>query len=109
MVPRLMARFANDGTAYIARTVTPNPDPLLPGTTTETVVEFNAVVRGVSSTIQTADPNLEALDLQAICAAIEYIPVVGQWVEINGSARLIVRVDAIVAAGLPAAYRFFLR
>lgn len=107
--PRLLERFGNGGVKSVLRVITPNIDPLLKPTTVETKVEFNASVRGVSSAFVGSDPNLVSTDLQAICAAIDFTPVTGGQVEVNGDVRLIVRVDAIPAAGLPAAYRFFLR
>lgn len=109
IAPRLLARFGNGGVAAVARVLTPGLTPLDPPTVTATAVAFNCSVRGISANILTADPNLVASDLQAICAAIDHTPTVGEQVEINGSARAIVRVDAIPAAGDPAAYRFFLR
>ena len=109
VAPRLMARFANGGTWVMVRTVTPNPDPLLPPTVVQAKTEFNAVARGVSANMLTADPNLVVSDLQVICAAIDFIPVVGQSVEINSKAMAILRVEPIPAAGDPAAYRFYVR
>ena len=109
IAPRLLERFANGGTVAVARSTTPGAGPLDPPVVSETSSPFNASVRGVSASILTADANLVATDLQAICAAIDYVPAVGGMVEINGSVRAIVRVDAIPAAGDPAAYRFFLR
>ena len=107
--PRLLARFANGGTATVVRTVTPNPDPLQPGTVTESVVEFNAVAMGVSAQMLAADPNMLATDLRVICAAVDFVPEVGKMVQINGKSRAIIRVDAIIASGPPAAYRFYVR
>lgn len=109
VAPRLLAKFGNGGVESVVRVLTPNPDPLLPPTETSTATEFNAVARGVSSSILGTDPNLVATDLQVICAAVDYVPKVGEHVEINGSVRATVRVDAIPAAGDPAVYRFFVR
>ncbi|MGL5735601.1 MAG: hypothetical protein ACRCYS_12110 [Beijerinckiaceae bacterium] len=109
VAPRLLARFANGGVQSQTVTVTPNVDPLLPPGEVTVAASFNAAVSGVSGNILTSDPNLVATDLQAICAAVDYVPIVGGRVTVNGAVRLIVRVDAIPAAGEPAAYRFFLR
>ena len=67
------------------------------------------MARGISSNILTADPNLVATDVQIIVAAIDYVPAVADHVELNGSVRAVVRVDAIPAGGDPAIYRFFVR
>lgn len=109
IAPRLLARFENGGVESQTVTVTPNVDPLLPPGEVTVAAPFNAAVRGVSGQFLSADPNLVATDLQAICAAIDYVPEIGARVAINGDARLIVRVDAIPSAGEPAAYRFFMR
>ena len=109
IAPRLLARFENGGVESQTVTVTPNVDPLLPSSESVVSAPFNAVVRGVSGKFIADDPNLVASDLQAICAAVDYVPVNGARVLVNDVARLIVRVDAIPAAGDPAAYRFFLR
>lgn len=109
VAPRLLERFGNGGVKTIIRVLTDNVDPLLPPTSTTTETDVNAVVRGVSANILTADPNLVATDLQVIVAAISYIPDVGDHVKINGQTRAVVRVDAIPAAGDPAVYRFFMR
>jgi len=109
VAPRLLARFENGGVQSQTVTVTPNVDPLLPPSEVTVAASFNAAVSGVSGNILTGDPNLVATDLQAICAAIDYVPVSGARVSVNGAVRLVVRVDAIPAAGDPAAYRFFLR
>lgn len=109
IAPRLLARFENGGVQSQTVTITPNVDPLLPPGEITVAAPFNAAVRGVSGSILTSDPNIVATDLQAVCAAIDYVPVVGGRVSVNGAVRLVVRVDAIPAAGEPAAYRFFLR
>lgn len=109
VAPRLLARFANGGVDAVVTAVAPGATPIDPPTITSSSVSFNCSVSGVSANILTADPNLVASDLQAVCAAIDYTPVVGGKVEINGSTRAIVRVEPIPAAGIPAAYRFFLR
>lgn len=109
VAPRLLAKFGNGGVETVITVTTQNPDPLLPPTTESTSVEVNAVARGVSSNILTADSNLVATDVQVIVAAINYVPQVGDFVAINGYDRAVVRVDAIPAAGDPAIYRFFLR
>jgi hypothetical protein len=109
IAPRLLARFENGGVQSQTVTVTPNVDPLLPPSEVTVTAPFNAAVSGVSGSILTGDPNLVATDNQAICAAIDYVPVSGARVSVNGAVRLIVRVDAIPAAGEPAAYRFFMR
>lgn len=109
IAPRLLARFENGGVLSETVTVTPNVDPLLPPSETVVSATFNAAVRGVSGQFVADDPNLVATDLQAICAAVDYVPAVGARVTVNDVSRLVVRVDAIPAAGEPAAYRFFLR
>ena len=110
VAPRLLARFSNDGVSSVARVVIPNADPLLAPTVGEAEpIKFNAVARGVSAQMIAADPNLVASDLQVICAAVDYVPIVGAMVQINSISRSIIRVDAIPAAGSPAAYRFFVR
>lgn len=109
IAPRLLARFSNDGVQAIANVYLPGAGPLDPPSSSPTATPFNCSVRGVSSSILTADPNLVASDLQAICAAIDFQPIVGGQIEINGSVRAVVRFDAIPAAGDPAAYLFFLR
>jgi len=109
VAPRLLAKFGNGGVATVIRVLTPNPDPLLPPTEDATAIDVNAVARGVSTSILTADANLVATDVQIIVAAINYDPAVGDIVELNGAERAVVRVDAIPAAGDPAIYRFFVR
>lgn len=109
VAPRLLARFENGGVFSQTVTVTPNADPLLPPSESVVSAPFNAAVRGVSGQFVTADPNLVSTDLQAICAAVDYVPAVGARVTVNSVSRLVVRVDEIPAAGEPAAYRFFLR
>lgn len=109
VAPRLLEKFGNGGVMSVIRVVDNDPDPLLPPDETVTRIEFNAVARGVSENILNGDPNLVSTDLQVICAAIDYVPSVGERVEINGQDKLTVRVDAIPAAGDPAIYRFFLR
>lgn len=109
IAPRLLDKFGNGGVRTVLRVLTPNADPLLPPSEVLMATEVSAVARGVSSSILTADANLVATDLQVIVAAIDYAPDVGAIVEINGSNRAVVRVDAIPAAGDPAIYRFFLR
>ena len=109
IAPRLLARFENGGVESQSVTVTPDIDPLLPSSEAVVSSPFSAAVRGVSGKFIADDPNLVATDLQAICAAVDYVPVNGARVAVNGVSRLVVRVDAIPAAGEPAAYRFFLR
>lgn len=109
VAPRLLAKFGNGGVKTVIRVLTPNVDPLLPPSEVATATPVNAVARGVSSSILTADANLVSTDVQIIVAAIDYIPTVGAHIELNGDTRAIVRVDAIPAAGDPAVYRFFVR
>ena len=109
IAPRLMAQFANGGTETEVRVMTPDPDPLKPPTVSVTGAAFNAYAKGVSAQMVAADPNLQATDLMVVVAALDYIPVVSKMVEINGSARAIIRVDAIPAAGDPAIYKFYVR
>lgn len=109
IAPRLMAQFANGGTETEVRVVTPDPDPLKPPTVTVTGAAFNAYAKGVSSQMVAADPNLQATDLRVICAAIDFTPVVGGMVEINGKSRGIQRVEPIPASGDPAIYKFYVR
>lgn len=107
---RLVTRFDQEGTEAVLRVVTPNPDPLLPPVITESVAPFRAVVRGVSAQLAAASPDLELTDLQVITDAVNgYVPETTQHVLINGTARGIIRVDAIPAAGDPVAYRFYVR
>lgn len=107
--PRLMAKFANGGTKTEVRTVTPNSDPLMPPTVTTSSTEFNAYVKGVSSQMVAADPNLQASDLLVLVAAIDFIPQVSRMVDINNKTCAIIRVDPIPAAGDPAIYKFYVR
>lgn len=109
VAPRLLAKFGNGGVGAVVRVVMPSTDPLAPPITDSQIVEFNAVARGVSAEMIASDPNLVGTDLQVICAAIDYIPVVGGMVSINGAPKLVLRVDPIPASGDPAAYRFYLR
>ena len=107
--PSLLARFTNGGVSAKVRTVVPAPDPLSQPTVFTDSVSFNAVAFGVSAKMVEADPNLQATDLRVICAAVDYVPVVGNVVNINGQDRRIIRVDAIVASGPAAAYKFYVR
>lgn len=109
VAPRLMAKFANGGTKTEVRTVTPNPDPLLPSTVVTTSTPFNAYVKGVSAQMVAADPNLQASDLLVLVAAVDFIPQVSKMVQINNKTCTIIRVDAIPAAGDPAIYKFYVR
>ena len=109
IAPRLLDKFNNGGVATVIRVLTPNADPLLPPASDTTTAEVNAVARGISSNILTADPNLVATDVQIIVAAIDYVPTVAAHIELNGARRAIVRIDSIPAAGDPAIYRFFVR
>lgn len=107
---RLVNRFDQEGTQVIVRVVTPNPDPTLPPTVDETINPIPAVARGVTGSIVTADPNIQATDIQLIVdTQTGWVPMTGEWIELNGVTRAIVRVDAIPAAGDPVAYRFFVR
>lgn len=107
--PRLLAKFANGGTEVVVRSLTPNPDPLMPPVASESRSAFNAYAKGVSAQMVAADPNLVATDLMLICAAVDYQPAVDGVVAVNGASRRIMRVDAIPAAGDPAIYKFYVR
>lgn len=109
VAPRLLQRFANGGTSHKVRTMTPNPDPLLPPTFTDSDTAFNAVAVGVTEQMIQSVPNLQSGDLQVICAAVDFVPEVGKYVEINSKSMLIVAVRAIIASGLPSAYKFYVR
>ena len=106
---RLLKRFNNGGATHVAISVSAPVDPLAAPVLTPTYTDIPAVVRGVSASMVTADPNLVISDLQVIVAALDYIPVVGAVVGINSMDKRILRVDAIPAAGLPAVYKFFVR
>lgn len=107
---RLVNRFDQEGTQVVIRIVTPNPDPTMPPTVDETINPIPAVARGVKGSIVTADPNIQATDIQLIVdTQTGWVPMTGEWIELNGVTRAIVRVDAIPAAGDPVAYRFFVR
>lgn len=107
--PRLLAKFNNGGVSVVLRTITPNADPLKQPTVSETSAPVNAVARGVAGQYAANDPNLIASDIIIIVAAIDFVPEVDGMVSVNGEDRRIVRVDPIPAAGMPAAYRFFVR
>lgn len=107
--PRLLAKFSNGGVSREIRTVTPNVDLLLPPLVTEGSVAFNAHVKGVTSEMLKADPNLIASDLAIICAAIDYQPEVDAMVNVNGQAVRVLKVSPIPASGDPAAYWFWVR
>ena len=109
VAPRLCERFDNGGVDGETVTVTPDIDPLLPPGEVVVSAPFPAAVGGIEGQFLQSDPNLVVSDLQARCAAIDYTPAIGGRVSVNGVSKLIVRVDPIPAAGLPAAYRFFLR
>lgn len=107
---RLVNRFDQEGTQVVLTVVVPNPDPLEPPATIETYQDIPAVARGVSGNIVTADPNVQATDIQVIVdTQTGYVPATGEQILMNGVSRAIVRVDAIPAAGDPVAYRFFIR
>ena len=106
---RLVTKYNQEGTNEIVRVLTPNPDPFLPPTVSTDVVAFPAVVRGVSASLVTADPNLAATDLQVITDVTHYTPSIDDMVQINGSDRKVIRIDPIPAAGVPCAWRFFVR
>ena len=107
--PRLLARFGNGGVSTVVRVRDDDADPLAPPEVTETTAEVNAFAKGISAQMLAADPNLQVTDLRVIVAAVDYAPKVGDTVEINGTSRLIIRVDAIPAAGDPAVYWFYAR
>lgn len=109
VAPRLLAKFANGGTEVSVVTTVLNPDPLKPPVQESETLAFNAVAFGIGAQIVAADPNLVATDLQVICAAVDFAPVVGGIVLINGKSRAIIRVDPIIASGLPAIYKFYVR
>ena len=109
VAPRLLAKFGNGGVSTVVRVLTPDPDPLKPPSVVSDGVEFHAYAKGVSAEMVSADPNLVATDVQVICAAVDWVPSVSAVVEINGSDRTVIRVDAIPAAGDPAIYRFYVR
>ena len=106
---RLLAKFANGGVFDVLTVTTPSPDPLMPGTSTETRVEVIAVARGVSGDILTVDTNLTATDVQVIVAALDFTPTMESIIAINGIPKKVVRIDAIPAAGLAVIYRFYVR
>lgn len=109
VAPRLLAKFQNGGVIAQVRTVTTNLDPLQPPTVTTTDTEFNAVAKGVTKQVIETIPNLQAGDLEVICAAVDYMPEVSKQVVINGHNRVIVAVRPIIASGLPAIYKFYVR
>lgn len=107
---RLINRFDQEGTSVVVRVVTPNPDPTLPPDVDEDIQSIPAVARGVTGSIVTEDPNIQATDIQMIVdTQTGWVPSTSEWVELNGANRAIVRVDEIPAAGDPVAYRFFIR
>lgn len=109
VAPRLIAKMGSDGVAVVLRVVTPNPDPVLPPSVTESSTGIKAFAKGVSAQMVAADPNLQATDLRVIVAAVDYRPSVGNMVTVNEEARRVIRVDAIPANGLPAIYWMFVR
>ena len=109
VAPRLLAKFSNGGVSAHVRVVTHNSNPLSPPVVTETSTTFNAHVKGVTAEMIASDPNLIVSDLAVICAAIDYQPIVGGMVEVNGVAMRVLRVSTIPAAGDPAAYWFWVR
>lgn len=109
VAPRLLARFQNGGTYSVVRTRTPNLDPLQPPSYVNTDTPFNAVAKGVSKQMIDAIPNLQAGDLEVICAAVDFVPDVGKYVEINDKNMVIVAVRPVIASGLPAVYKFYVR
>lgn len=109
VAPRLLEKFSNGGVSVVVRTKTNNPDPLLPPTFINTDTPFNAVAKGVSKQMIDAIPNLQAGDLEVICAAVDFVPVVSNYVEINDVSRLIVAVRPVIASGSPAIYKFYVR
>lgn len=109
VAPRLLAKFSNGGVSAQVRVVTPNSNPLLPPAVTETPTPFNAHAKGVTAEMIASDPNLVVSDLAVICAAIDYQPRVDDMVEVNGVAMRVLRMSPIPAAGVPAAYWFWVR
>lgn len=109
VAPRLLAKFQNGGVVAQVRTVTPDPDPLKQPTVSTTSTAFNAVAKGVTKQVIETIPNLQAGDLEVICAAIDFTPEVSKQVVINGHNRVIVAVRPIIASGFPAVYKFYVR
>lgn len=106
---RLLTRFDQVGSSHLVRVLTPGPTPLDPPVESEQSVSFMAVVRGVSESIVSSDPNISATDLQVITDTAMYSPSIGDMVDINGTSRVVLRVDPIPASGDPCAYRFYVR
>lgn len=107
---RLVNRFDQGGTSILLEVVTRNPDPRLPPTVVATTRQIPAVAFGVKENMVTADANIVATDMYVIVGAEEgYVPVAGDKVRINSSDRLITVVRPIPAAGMPCAYKFFVR
>lgn len=109
VAPRLMQRLGSDGVEVVLRVLTPNPNPLLPPSVTDSSSKVKAFAKGVSAQMVAADPNLVATDLRIIVAAVDYAPSVGKMVQVNGEDRRVIRVDAVPANGLPAIYWIFVR
>lgn len=109
IAPRLMAKFANGGVYVDVRTVTPKTDPLLPPTVTSVSAKVNAYAKGVTAQMVASDPNLQITDLRVLLAAVDLSPKVNDMLEVNGSDRRVIRVDAIPADGPPAIYWAFVR
>lgn len=106
---RLINRFDQEATETVVRTVTPNPDPLLPPIVDEAVAPIPAAVRGASASIVANDPNLSMTDLQVIMDYRGGVFDVGSGMHIDGASRVVVRVDRIPASGLLCAVRAYVR
>lgn len=107
--PRLLAKFSNGGVSVVLRVVTPNNDPLMPPAVGEVPSGINAYAKGVTAQMMASDPNLIGSDLAIIVAAINYSPVVGDMVDINGKRMTIIKTEAIPASGDPACYWVYAR
>lgn len=104
----LITDFQQGSIKYVQRSITyTTPDE--PSSATETLINVDGVVKGVSfkfvdhTNILTSDKQL------TISADQQFTPDAKDFIEIDGNRYKILRVDAIPNAGTPVVYRLFIR
>lgn len=110
LASRLVSKYDQGGVFVIQETVTQPPNPIDPPVIVETETAIKLVARGTSQSFLSGDPNLVATDVMILMDSQQwYKPTIEDKIRLNGDVKKVVRVDRIVAAGDPSAYRFFVR
>lgn len=109
VAPKLIDKMGNGGVQVVFREVIQNPDPLKQPLVSQSRREIKSWAKGVTSQMVVSDPNLQSTDIRILVAAVDFAPVTGGMVTVNGEDRRIVRVDAIPAADDPVIFWFYVR